>query len=77
MGGMQDGSKRDARVPSTGLTLPGQPVPGVAPRAPAPTGARRRRLRTLGAIGAAFIAGAVVGPVIALPTFQALAQDGL
>ena len=76
MGGMQDGSKRDARVPSTGLTLPGKPVPGVAPRAPAPSGARRRRLRTLGAVGAAFIAGAVIGPVIALPTFQALAQDG-
>ena len=76
MGGMQDGSKRDARVPSTGLTPPGKPVPGVAPRAPAPGGARRRRLRTLGAVGAAFIAGAVIGPVIALPTFQALAQDG-
>jgi carboxyl-terminal processing protease len=30
----------------------------------------------LGAVGAAFIAGAVIGPIIALPTFQALAQDG-
>jgi carboxyl-terminal processing protease len=27
-------------------------------------------------VGAAFIAGAVIGPVIAFPTFQALAQDG-
>lgn len=41
-----------------------------------PSGGRRRRLRMLGAISAAFLAGAVIGPVIALPTFQALAQDG-
>ena len=78
MGGMQDGSKRDARVPSTGLPVPGMARPPMMPAAGAarPPGAPRRRLRMLGAVGAAFLAGAVVGPVIALPTFQALAQDG-
>ena len=78
MGGMQDGSKRDARVPSTGLPVPGMARPPMMPAGGAarPPGAPRRRLRMLGAVGAAFLAGAVVGPVIALPTFQALAQDG-
>ena len=41
----------------------------------APQG-RARRLGMLGAVGAAFFAGAVIGPVIAIPTFQAWAQDG-
>jgi carboxyl-terminal processing protease len=78
MGGMQDGSKRDARVPSTGLPVPGMARPPMMPAGSAarPPGGPRRRLRMLGAVGAAFLAGAVVGPVIALPTFQALAQDG-
>ena len=79
MGGMQDGSKRDARVPSTGIPAPVMVRPPMMPAGIAPTppaGSRRRRLRMLGAVGAAFIAGAVIGPIIALPTFQALAQDG-
>ena len=78
MGGMQDGSKRDARVPSTGLPVPGMARPPMMPAGSAarPPGGPRRRLRMLGAVGAAFIAGAVIGPIIALPTFQALAQDG-
>ena len=78
MGGMQDGSRRDARVPSTGLPAPvaARPPMMASGSAAPPSGGRRRRLRMLGAIGAAFLAGAVIGPVIALPTFQALAQDG-
>jgi carboxyl-terminal processing protease len=77
MGGMQDGSKRDARVPSTGIPAPVTARPPMKPAAgPQPPAGSRRRLRMFGAIGAAFIAGAVVGPIIALPTFQALAQDG-
>jgi carboxyl-terminal processing protease len=36
----------------------------------------RRRLGMLGAVGGAFLAGAVIGPIIAVPTFQAWAQDG-
>ncbi len=78
MGGMQDGSRRDARVPSTGLPAPvaARPPMMASGSAAPPSGGRRRRLRMLGAISAAFLAGAVIGPVIALPTFQALAQDG-
>ena len=78
MGGMQDGSRRDARVPSTGLPAPvaARPPMMASGSAAPPSGGRRRRLRMLGAIGAAFLAGAVIGPIIALPTFQALAQDG-
>jgi len=71
MGGMQDGSKRNARVPSTGVPADGATTMGGAAVAP-----RRRRLRTFGAVGAAFLAGVVIGPVIAVPTIQAWAQDG-
>jgi carboxyl-terminal processing protease len=70
MGGTQDGSKRNARVPDAGAS--GQVRPG-EPAAPA---RRSSRLAAYGAISAAFIAGAVVGPVIAVPTIQAWAQDG-
>ena len=49
---------------------------GSLPEAASASPARRRRLRTYGAVGAAFLAGAVVGPVIAVPTLQAFAQDG-
>ncbi|MGX9964625.1 S41 family peptidase [Roseomonas sp. F4] len=37
---------------------------------------RRRRLGLVGAVAAAFIAGAVVGPMIAVPGIQAWAQEG-
>ena len=75
MGDGQDGSKRNARMPSTGV--PGVGVPGIGPVTGAATPAPRgRRLRTLGAVSAAFLAGAVIGPVIAVPTLQAWAQDG-
>jgi carboxyl-terminal processing protease len=63
----QRGPKGDARIPSLG--------PVMAPAAPPPV-SRRRRLGTFGAVTAAFVAGAVIGPVIALPTIQAWAQDG-
>ena len=69
MGDMQDGSKRNGRMPSVGAGAD-RPSGGTEPAG------RRRRLRTLGAVGAAFLAGAVVGPVIAVPTLQAWAQDG-
>jgi carboxyl-terminal processing protease len=64
MDDMQGGSKRNGRMPSVG---------SVGSTTPA---SRRGRLRTLGAVGAAFLAGAVVGPVIAVPSLQAWAQDG-
>ncbi|WP_270938969.1 S41 family peptidase, partial [Falsiroseomonas oryzae] len=71
MGDRQDGSKRDGRMPSVGV------VAGLREGAPAsPPAERRRSLRTFGAVGAAFLAGAVIGPVIAVPTIQAWAQDG-
>jgi carboxyl-terminal processing protease len=74
MGGMQDGQQgvtgRDGRVPSVEpLATPPAAVAAAQPE-------RRGRLRVLGAVGAAFVAGAVIGPVIAVPTFQAWAQDG-
>ena len=54
------GGERDARVPSLGVvTVAEQPQ-------------RRRRLGTYGLVAAAFLAGAVVGPV----TIQAIAQEG-
>jgi carboxyl-terminal processing protease len=59
----QGNGQRDGRVPS------------IDPEGTAPVG-RRRRMRAYGAVAAAFIAGAVVGPVIAIPTLQAFAQDG-
>ncbi|WP_411278352.1 S41 family peptidase [Falsiroseomonas sp.] len=66
MSGMsgQDGSKGDGRVPRLGAAMA------------APERQRRWRLRTLGAVGGAFLAGAVVGPMIAVPGIQAWAQDG-
>jgi carboxyl-terminal processing protease len=73
MGGSQDGSKRNARMPNIGTPAAapaGTPV--FAPASPPP----RRRLRVIGAVSAAFIAGAVLGPIIAIPTFQAFAQEG-
>lgn len=49
------------------------PVVGpVATRAPT---SRRRRLGLAGAVAAAFLAGAVVGPMVAVPGIQAWAQD--
>jgi carboxyl-terminal processing protease len=63
MSGQGSSERRDARVPRVGAAQP------------APAGKRRRLLRA-GAIGAAFLAGAVTGPFIAMPTFQAWAQDG-
>jgi carboxyl-terminal processing protease len=75
MGGIEDGSKRNGRVPSTGsapLVVP-QVAPLIAPQARAPRG---RRLRMIGAVGGAFLAGTVLGPIVAIPTFQAWAQDG-
>ncbi len=65
MGDRQDGKGRSGRMPSVG---------GVTQR-DAPE-SRRRRLGMLGAVGGAFLAGAVVSPIIAVPTFQAFAQDG-
>ncbi|WP_456237402.1 S41 family peptidase [Falsiroseomonas selenitidurans] len=61
--GHEDG-RRNGRMPSLGPVLSN----------PRPT--RRRRLGTAGAVAAAFLAGAVVGPMVALPGIQALAQDG-
>jgi len=63
---MADHGERSGRMPDSGA------VPTPAPVAPP----RRRRLGTYGAIGAAFLAGAVVGPMVAMPTLQAWAQDG-
>ncbi len=54
-----------ARVPSTGAVM----------LVPAPP-SRRRRLAVYGAVGAAFLAGAVAGPLLPLPGIQAFAQDG-
>jgi carboxyl-terminal processing protease len=76
MGDKQDGTPKAAaarggRMPSVGAVTESR-APAVAA---APEG-KRRRLRTLGAVSAAFLAGAVIGPVIAVPTFQAWAQDG-
>jgi carboxyl-terminal processing protease len=65
MADRQDTSKRSARVPEAG-------APAVPPT-PAPAG---RRWWTFGAVGAAFLAGATIGPMLAIPTIQALAQDG-
>ena len=70
MGDRQDGTRttgteRSGRMPSVGNVT----------EQTAPQG-RARRLGMLGAVGAAFFAGAVIGPVIAIPTFQAWAQDG-
>jgi carboxyl-terminal processing protease len=72
MGGTQDGAQQG----STGRT--GR-MPSVGPVAPPPDAPRRaggRRLRMMGAVGAAFLAGVVIGPVIAVPTIQAWAQEG-
>jgi carboxyl-terminal processing protease len=66
------GGKRDGRVPSTGEVSTGE---ATVARADAPQ-PRRRNLRTMGAVTAAFVAGAVVGPMVAVPTFQAWAQEG-
>jgi carboxyl-terminal processing protease len=63
MSGQGSSQRRDARVPSVEATQP------------APAGGRRRRLLGMGAIGAAFLAGAAIGPIIAVPTIQAFAQD--
>jgi carboxyl-terminal processing protease len=73
MGDMQDaaqkgGTGQSGRMPNSGPS----PVAGPA----APSEGRRRRLRTLGAVSAAFVAGAVIGPILAVPTFTAWAQDG-
>jgi carboxyl-terminal processing protease len=59
-------SGRDGRVPETGAAVTVPPAPP----------AKRRSLRTAGAVAAAFVAGAVIGPVVAVPTFQAWAQEG-
>lgn len=64
MGGM---SGRDGRVPGVDRAV----VPGAEPQ-----GERRRRLRTIGCVAAAFVAGATVGPMVAIPGIQAWAQDG-
>ena len=65
--GQNDGN-RDGRMPSRGS------VAGpVATRAPV---TRRRRLGMVGAVSAAFLAGAVVGPMVAIPGIQAWAQEG-
>jgi carboxyl-terminal processing protease len=61
---------RRGRLPDTGL----QPPRAQGPAAGTPT--PRRRLVTLGAVAAAFVAGAVVSPMVALPTIQAWAQEG-
>jgi carboxyl-terminal processing protease len=69
MNGISDqvsSDRRDGRIPSVGMPA------GVA----APPQPRRRRFGVIGAVGAAFLAGAIVGPVIAVPTIQAWAQDG-
>ena len=63
---MADHGERSGRMPDSGA------VPTPAPVVPP----RRRWLGTYGAIGAAFLAGAVVGPMVAVPTIQAWAQDG-
>jgi carboxyl-terminal processing protease len=65
MADRQDTSKRSARVPEAGMRA--------APPTPAPGG---RRWWTFGAVGAAFLAGAAIGPMLAVPTIQAWAQDG-
>ncbi|MGG5820489.1 S41 family peptidase [Falsiroseomonas sp. HW251] len=67
--GMNNGTERSGRLPSVGQVTDSPAEP------PAP-GDRKRRLRSVGAVAAAFMAGAVIGPIIALPTFQAFAQDG-
>jgi len=67
MADRQDEQKRAARVPETGALRAG------ATAAPAPAG---RRWWTFGAVGAAFLAGAAIGPMLAIPTIQAWAQDG-
>jgi carboxyl-terminal processing protease len=66
------GGKRDGRIPSTGQLGTGEVTVAQA-ETPQP---RRRNLRTMGAVAAAFVAGAVVGPMVALPTIQAFAQEG-
>ncbi len=70
--GQQDDRRtpKVARIPNLGASPAGPSVMA------APPASRRRRLGTFGAVTAAFLAGAVIGPVIALPTIQAWAQDG-
>ena len=70
---MADQGERSGRMPQIGA--PHVVARGVEASAAAPP-TRRRRLGTFGAIGAAFLAGAVIGPIIAVPTISALAQDG-
>ncbi len=69
MADRQDQSQRGARVPDTGT-----PRVQTAPTAAPP--ASGRRWWTFGAVGAAFLAGAAIGPMLAVPTIQAWAQDG-
>ncbi|WP_457851887.1 S41 family peptidase [Falsiroseomonas oleicola] len=61
--GHEDG-RRNGRMPSLG------PV-----REPQAQSSRRRRLGLVGAVTAAFVAGAVVGPMVAVPGIQAWAQE--
>jgi carboxyl-terminal processing protease len=69
MGDKQDGSELNGGMPATDAGAE-RASAGTAPEG------RRARLRAFGAVGAAFLAGAIVGPVIAVPTLQAFAQDG-
>jgi len=67
---MADHGERSGRMPAVGTKPLHIQVKAVA------TPSRRRRLGTYGAIGAAFLAGAVIGPIIAVPTISAWAQEG-
>jgi carboxyl-terminal processing protease len=64
--GNEDGRRNDGRMPRAGHAVLMQPAKP----------SRRRRLGLAGAVTAAFLAGAVVGPMVALPGIQAWAQEG-
>ena len=63
--GQRAPGQRNARLPSLGTTPPAAP----------PEPSKRRHYGTMGAIAAAFVVGAAVGPVLSVPGLQAWAQD--
>jgi carboxyl-terminal processing protease len=73
--GMGDRGMGDRGIDKTAPTAARVPSTGAVMLVPAPP-SRRRRLAVYGAVGAAFLAGAVAGPLLPLPGIQAFAQDG-
>ncbi len=78
MGGMRNASGQGRTARNEAMQIGGETHADALasqPAVPGPEG-RRGKLRALGVVSAAFLAGAVLGPVIAVPTIQAFAQEG-